>query len=367
MPESRIRIISVTHRPEPGTIRQGDSALRIVAVTHTPPATPAAPVSNRDARFLRAVETAAAAVRARRPSVRLPGDIDPCAVKECLRREHPEFYLVDDRFRYIFEGGRSELFFTYRFGARAAREIEAAVDREVGAIVAAARRRADPVEQLRYVYDWFACNLAYDHNSDRPPEAYTPVGVFLRRRAVCDGFARAFMLICRRLGIECGYILGKLAPDAKVNHAWNIVWLNGCVYHIDPTSAVSFFEREGHRGYVCFLQSAEEILRGRVIEGEFPRRDDPLGTYLARLGCRFNSPKELTEILRRFYASPQRSITLQAGERYAEAAEMTRCLRDGIRRLGHCDSFCYYENGVCLVTKADAEATEIRVVKVSVL
>lgn len=48
---------------------------------------------------------------------------------------------------------------------------------------------------------------------------------------VCAGYAKTFMVLCRKCGIECYYMEGSGSPA----HAWNIVRINGKLYYADPT------------------------------------------------------------------------------------------------------------------------------------
>ncbi|MDR1954914.1 MAG: hypothetical protein LBP82_03055 [Candidatus Methanoplasma sp.] len=53
--------------------------------------------------------------------------------------------------------------------------------------------------------------------------------------AVCDGYSKAFLLLCEKEGIECVVVNGTSLKD-KINHAWNYVKLdNGKWYGIDVT------------------------------------------------------------------------------------------------------------------------------------
>ncbi|MDR1404729.1 MAG: hypothetical protein LBJ20_04090 [Candidatus Methanoplasma sp.] len=53
--------------------------------------------------------------------------------------------------------------------------------------------------------------------------------------AVCDGYSKAFLLLCEKEGIECVVVLGTAIPS-MVNHAWNYVKMdNGLWYAMDVT------------------------------------------------------------------------------------------------------------------------------------
>lgn len=58
-------------------------------------------------------------------------------------------------------------------------------------------------------------------------------------KAVCSGFAQAFTWLCRQDGIECIAVLGiHVEGESAGLHAWNLVYLDGEWYMVDPTAAV---------------------------------------------------------------------------------------------------------------------------------
>ena len=59
---------------------------------------------------------------------------------------------------------------------------------------------------------------------------YTSYGAFVNHNAVCQGYALAFKVLMDRAGIPCCYV----SSDA-INHAWNMVRLDGNWYHVDVT------------------------------------------------------------------------------------------------------------------------------------
>lgn len=65
-----------------------------------------------------------------------------------------------------------------------------------------------------------------------PDDMRSIYGVFVNKKAVCSGYARATQYLFNRLGIECTYVTGT-GDDGP--HAWNLVNLEGEYYYIDTT------------------------------------------------------------------------------------------------------------------------------------
>lgn len=82
-------------------------------------------------------------------------------------------------------------------------------------------------------------------------------GALLNKRAVCEGFARAGLYLCQRLGLECIFVTGQMQTstvnDTWGNHAWNYVRVDGQWYLMDLTSDGGF---PGIVGHEAFLRGA---------------------------------------------------------------------------------------------------------------
>jgi len=87
------------------------------------------------------------------------------------------------------------------------------------------------------LHDILAREISYS-NSGANSETTTLIGAFLSRSAVCEGYAKAFHLLCERVGIESLIITGTGTPHytgQSEPHAWNIVNIDGVYSHIDVT------------------------------------------------------------------------------------------------------------------------------------
>lgn len=81
------------------------------------------------------------------------------------------------------------------------------------------------------IHDFLVDTVTYGNQTviiDNEHEAY---GALIEHSAVCEGYAKAFQLLCTVNGIECKYITG----ETDEAHGWNLVNLNGVWYHVDVT------------------------------------------------------------------------------------------------------------------------------------
>lgn len=109
----------------------------------------------------------------------------------------------------------------------------------------------DEYEKVHAIYDWLVLNVTYDKRLKdyvlgniqdvRKYRGFYLEGVFLDKRAVCDGISKAFVLMCRIEGIEAIRVTG-VAVDGSYNHAWNKVRIDNMWYIVDATSGGTIVE-----------------------------------------------------------------------------------------------------------------------------
>ncbi len=105
---------------------------------------------------------------------------------------------------------------------------------------------------------------------DRIDELRTICGVFLKGKAVCEGYARAVQYLLQKCGVECaeavGYIHMDNGDDGQA-HAWNILRVDGDYYYLDTTwddssNTIQTVKRT-EMGFDYFCITTEELTRTR--------------------------------------------------------------------------------------------------------
>ncbi len=89
-------------------------------------------------------------------------------------------------------------------------------------------------EKELIIHDALCRDVIYDSEYDFDGEnsVYTAYGALVNGYAVCEGYARAFKLLCRYAGIKCILVTGD---SRGVGHMWNMVELDSQWYHVDVT------------------------------------------------------------------------------------------------------------------------------------
>jgi len=91
-------------------------------------------------------------------------------------------------------------------------------------------------DKEKYIHDYLAENTQYNYDL-QCFDAHTIKGALLDKSAVCEGYARAFKLLCDASKIPCMVVSGTAINTAgqTESHAWNIVRNNTSNFHVDVT------------------------------------------------------------------------------------------------------------------------------------
>ena len=134
------------------------------------------------------------------------------------------------------------------------------------------------LEKVFYVHEWLVQNIAYDreHLSDDVQDDHNLRGALLDGTAVCDGYAKTYALVLRKLGIT-----GVLVTSKDIGHAWNMVELDGNWYQVDCTwdDPVDGSDQLGYCTHKHLLCTTEEMNTNHNDDG-----DDSVAFDLENLG-----------------------------------------------------------------------------------
>ncbi len=96
-------------------------------------------------------------------------------------------------------------------------------------------------------------------SAEVPDDLRSIYGVFVNKKAVCAGYARAMQYLLNLCGMECIYVTSD-------THAWNVIKLEGDYYHLDVTWGDGTDTKKEKVqsqavNYDCFCITTEEVLR----------------------------------------------------------------------------------------------------------
>ena len=119
------------------------------------------------------------------------------------------------------------------------------------------------VQKALLLHDRLAINCEYDtegfNNNTLTYKAYTAYGALVEGLAVCQGYAEAYDYLLEKVGID-----SILCSSDALEHAWNIVYIDGKPYHVDVTWDDPVYENPTQKpaGYVShknFLLSSDAL------------------------------------------------------------------------------------------------------------
>ena len=85
--------------------------------------------------------------------------------------------------------------------------------------------------RAKWLHDWLIENARYDYTFTY----YSPKGVLLAGKGVCQSFAEAYQLLLNKVGISNKLVSGEANNGTWGGHAWNLVNIGGSWYHVDVT------------------------------------------------------------------------------------------------------------------------------------
>ncbi|MEZ4798243.1 MAG: transglutaminase domain-containing protein [Flavobacteriales bacterium] len=91
------------------------------------------------------------------------------------------------------------------------------------------------MEKVRAIYIWVTTHISYDHSYKKNKPECSALNTLIKKKSVCEGFARLFNELCSEAGFSAEFIsgYGKEFSNRKKRltknelHAWNAVFIDG--------------------------------------------------------------------------------------------------------------------------------------------
>lgn len=128
-------------------------------------------------------------------------------------------------------------------------------------------------ERELLIHDYIVDRTSY-HDYQGNNNVFTMHGVFVDKKAVCQGYADAFYYLCTLAGIDSVLVFGDTIDENGkiIPHAWNVVRIEGDWYQVDATwdDPVSS-DGKNQKSYQYFNITDKEIrLDHKWNEEEYP-------------------------------------------------------------------------------------------------
>lgn len=154
---------------------------------------------------------------------------------EAYKNDHPETFWLKGSSLFVPYGDTTSVKLDYTVQND---ELIAAKKKFDTAVTSALKKlpSGNDFEREEYINNYIIDNCRYDEeaaeNNDVQGNENDAYGALVDGKAVCEGYARAFQLLCNKANIDCVLLSGTADSD---NHAWNGVKIGGDWYQIDVT------------------------------------------------------------------------------------------------------------------------------------
>ena len=150
------------------------------------------------------------------------------------KSKHPELFWTVG---YSVKSGRNftELEFQVmnHYTVNQLKTMTSAMNRKARSIAQKAMKHHSAYDKILSVHDEIVSFTEYSKTrSNSKNLSHTAYGCLVEKKAVCEGYARAFQYVMQILRIECGICSGTVGSES---HAWNYVKIGNAYYWIDVT------------------------------------------------------------------------------------------------------------------------------------
>ena len=251
---------------------------------------------------------------------------------QCVLNDHPEYFYVEGytytKFTRLDRLVKLEFSGTYSMTREEAESRMEQIEEAAEVILSGISQDAGDYEKVKYVYETLIRNTDYDLSA---PDNQNIYSVFVGRRSVCQGYAKATQFLLGRLGLECTMVMGTV--DTGEGHAWNLVKADGEYYYVDTTWGDASYQMEesGEEGtegaagrlpdinydYLCV--TTQQLLRTHTLGGVVPMPSCTASqdNYYVREGAFFETfdPSRMEQVFARAKELGKSEVTLKCADR----------------------------------------------------
>ncbi len=249
--------------------------------------------------------------------------------------DHPEYFWIEGEFQYTTVEDLNEntktaiqLMPVYTVEKEQTESLKQQIEQQADAWIAEIDASFDAYEKIKSVYELLIREVEYDETSFYNQ---TIQSVFLEKKTVCMGYAKATQYLLNKMGIFCTLVTGNILDEANSSHAWNLVRIGENYYYVDTTWGSPGYNAQGDRedaisySYLC---CSDKIISATHKANEdilLPSCTDESYHYYRRKGCWYETydKEHICDVLKRDIEtnSPKTELCFQGEEEYQQAVQ----------------------------------------------
>lgn len=281
-------------------------------------------------------------------------------VFQCVLNDHPEIFYVDgySYTEYTLGSILKKITFTgsYQFSSEEVEEKQRQIEDYVNQCLAGMPENADEYEKVKYVYEYLIHHTDYDASAK---DSQNICSVFLERKSVCQGYAKATQYLLNRAGVFATLVLGRVVGGE--GHAWNLVRIDGEYYYVDTTWGDASYQAVGggdypvekiptiNYDYLCVTTEQMEMTHTQENVVEMPECTSMDANFYVREGVYFTDfdEEKIEKIFTESYERGDTYVTLKCdGPDIYRKMQETLIGEQGVFRYLNCPdkAVSYVEN-----------------------
>lgn len=249
--------------------------------------------------------------------------------------DHPEYFWIEGEFQYTTVEDLNEntktaiqLMPVYTVEKEQTESLKQQIEQQADAWIAEIDASFDAYEKIKSVYELLIREVEYDETS---LYNQTIQSVFLEKKTVCMGYAKATQYLLNKMGIFCTLVTGNILDEANSSHAWNLVRIGENYYYVDTTWGSPGYNAQGDGedaisySYLC---CSDKIISATHKANEdilLPSCTDESYHYYRRKGCWYETydKERICDVLKRDIEtnSPKTELCFQGEEEYQQAVQ----------------------------------------------
>lgn len=173
---------------------------------------------------------------------------------------HPECFVFSGQFKYSYNTSSNNITNVYLYIDKSySKEDIKKFNDTADRILSAVDTSWTALQKIIYVHDYLVSHIDYDKTLSK----FNAYNAIVEENAVCQGYSLAYEYLLNRINTdyEC-----QIVTSSSINHAWNLLTLNGQNYYIDATWDDPTNEYKLYSSYKNFMVSQSKLHSNHASE-----------------------------------------------------------------------------------------------------